>query len=106
MSTTPDVSGAASIGNADNQIKNAIQSELSARGLLATPTGPRWAKSTKQVATLGPASDSAEMMEKLFLAGADVFRVNFSHGVREEKAAVVQRIRALEAKHNHPIAIL
>ena len=45
-------------------------------------------------------------MEKLFLAGVDVFRVNFSHGVREDKAEVIDRIRALEAKHNHPIAIL
>ena len=35
-----------------------------------------------------------------------MFRVNFSHGEREEKAAVVERIRALETKHNHPIAIL
>ena len=46
------------------------------------------------------------MMEKLFLAGVDVFRVNFSHGEREEKAAVVANIRALEKKHGHPVAIL
>ena len=39
----------------------------------------RWRKSTKQVATLGPASSNFEMIEKLFLAGADVFRLNFSH---------------------------
>ena len=95
-------------GSTDELIKASIKSELEARELLsATPTtGPRWAKSTKQVATLGPVSDSEEMMEKLFLAGVDVFRVNFSHGEREEKAAVVERIRALETKHNHPIAIL
>ena len=95
-------------GSTDELIKASIKSELEARELLsATPTtGPRWAKSTKQVATLGPVSDSEEMMEKLFLAGVDVFRVNFSHGEREEKAAVVARIRALETKHNHPIAIL
>jgi hypothetical protein len=48
----------------------------------------RWRKKTKQVATLGPASNTFEMVEKLFLAGADVFRLNFSHGLHEEKAEV------------------
>jgi pyruvate kinase len=104
--TTQNVGSDAAVGNADDQIKSAIRSELSSRGMLSSPTGPRWAKSTKQVATLGPASFSEEMMEKLFLAGVGVFRVNFSHGVREDKAEVIGRIRALEAKHNHPIAIL
>ena len=48
----------------------------------------RWRKSTKQLATLGPASSSQEMIEKLFLSGADVFRLNFSHGEHAEKAKV------------------
>jgi pyruvate kinase len=48
----------------------------------------RWKKSTKQLATLGPASNSIEMIEKLFLSGADVFRLNFSHGEHSEKANV------------------
>lgn len=41
-----------------------------------------------QVATLGPASRTFEQLEALFLAGVDVFRLNFSHGVHEEKAEV------------------
>lgn len=66
----------------------------------------RWRKSTKQVATLGPASSSMEMIEKLFLAGADVFRLNFSHGSQEQKKELLIMIREIEEKYSHPIAIL
>jgi Pyruvate kinase, barrel domain len=66
----------------------------------------RWRKSTKQVATLGPASSSKEMIEKLFLAGADVFRLNFSHGSQEQKKDLLLLIREIEEKYSHPIAIL
>lgn len=66
----------------------------------------RWRKSTKQVATLGPASSSKEMIEKLFLAGADVFRLNFSHGSQEQKKELLLMIREIEEKYSHPIAIL
>jgi len=66
----------------------------------------RWRKSTKQVATLGPASSSVEMIETLFLAGADVFRLNFSHGSQEQKKELLDMIRTVEEKYSHPIAIL
>ena len=66
----------------------------------------RFRKSTKQLATLGPASNTVEMIEKLFLSGADIFRLNFSHGEHSEKAKLVDMIRAVEKKYNHPIAIL
>jgi pyruvate kinase len=58
------------------------------------------------LATLGPASDTPEMIEKLFLAGADAFRINMSHGEQADKAALVQYIRALEKSHNRPTTIL
>ena len=86
--------------------------------VLATPPSPvsaintmpgspeRWLKSTKQVATLGPASSTPEMLEKLFAAGVDVFRLNFSHGRHAEKAELIRMIRDLEAKYSQPIAIL
>ncbi len=60
----------------------------------------------KIIATLGPASSSAEMIEKLFLAGVDVFRLNFSHGSHEDHRARYQIIRDLEKKVGRPIGIL
>lgn len=46
------------------------------------------------------------MIEKLFLAGADVFRLNFSHGEHAQKKELLDIIREVEAKYDHPIAIL
>ena len=66
----------------------------------------RFQKATKQLATLGPASSNVEMIEKLFLSGADTFRLNFSHGEHAEKAKLVDMIREVEKKYNHPICIL
>ena len=66
----------------------------------------RWRKKTKQLTTLGPASSSKEMIEKLFLAGADVFRLNFSHGSQEQKKELLMMIREVEEKYSHPIGIL
>src|ERR1700712_981093 len=61
---------------------------------------------TKIIATLGPASSSAEMLGRLFRGGADVFRLNFSHGTHEGHAANIALIRALEEEAGRPIGIL
>ena len=61
---------------------------------------------TKVVATLGPASSSPEMIERLYRAGADVFRLNFSHGSHADHAERIATIRALEGKVGRPIGIL
>ena len=66
----------------------------------------RWRKRTKQLATLGPASSTFEMIETLFLAGADIFRLNFSHGSQEQKKELLTMIREVEEKYSHPIAVL
>ncbi|MBL8772913.1 MAG: pyruvate kinase [Phenylobacterium sp.] len=60
----------------------------------------------KIVATIGPASSSPEKLEELFRTGADVFRLNFSHGAQDDHAAVVDRIRRIEKKTGRPIGIL
>ena len=60
----------------------------------------------KIIATLGPASSSAETIADLYDAGADVFRLNFSHGSHEDHAARVADIRTLEKQVGHPIGIL
>jgi pyruvate kinase len=63
-------------------------------------------RKAKIVATLGPASSDPAMIEKLFDAGADVFRLNFSHGTQEDHKRRLDAIRALEAKKGRPIGIL
>ena len=63
-------------------------------------------KQTKIVATMGPASSAPEMMEKLIIAGVNVFRLNFSHGTHESHAANVQMIRKISAKLSRPVAIM
>jgi len=61
---------------------------------------------TKIIATLGPASSTIEVLTRLFQAGADVFRLNFSHGTHEDHAARIVMIRELEHKFGRPIGIL
>ena len=61
---------------------------------------------TKIIATLGPASATPDVLARLFNAGADVFRLNFSHGTHEDHAARITMIRALEEKTGRPIGIL
>lgn len=63
-------------------------------------------RQTKIVATLGPASKSVAMIRCLADAGANVFRMNFSHGTHEDHAAVHAAIRKVEADIGRPIAIL
>lgn len=58
------------------------------------------------LATLGPASRSPEMIEKLFRAGADAFRVNMSHGAQSDHAQTIAHIRALEKQLGRPTTIL
>jgi pyruvate kinase len=72
-------------------------------GIHATLGEPR---RTKIVATLGPASRSVEMMEALIRAGADVFRLNFSHGSRDDHADNVAMARAAARRAGKEIGLL
>ncbi len=60
----------------------------------------------KIVATLGPASASPEMVERLVLAGVDVFRINMSHSTHETARTYAETIRAVAEKHRHAIGVL
>jgi len=60
----------------------------------------------KIVATIGPASDSPEMLDKLIGQGVSVFRINFSHGTLEDKAPLFDHIREAGARSGRCIAIL
>ncbi len=63
-------------------------------------------RQTKIVATLGPASNTEEMIRKLVKAGVDVFRLNFSHGTHKDHQACVVMIRSVEAEVGKPIGII
>lgn len=60
----------------------------------------------KIVATLGPSSSDHTMIRSLFEAGADVFRLNFSHGTHEEQKARYDIIREVETEFDRPIGVL
>jgi pyruvate kinase len=66
---------------------------------------PRGRK-VRVLATLGPASASPEMIEKLMLAGADTFRINMSHGAHADKVPLIAAIRGLEKKLRRATTIL
>lgn len=61
---------------------------------------------TKIVATMGPSSDRRGMLEKMLLAGVNVFRANFSHGSHEDHQKRIETIRELSKKHGMEAAVL
>jgi pyruvate kinase len=63
-------------------------------------------RNTKIIATLGPSSSSPLKIHSLFQAGADIFRLNFSHGTHEDHRKRVFHIRQYEKRLGRPIAIL
>ena len=63
-------------------------------------------RKAKIIATLGPASSDYDNIKNLFLAGADVFRLNFSHGEHKDHAERYHIIRKIEQELNRPIGIL
>ena len=63
-------------------------------------------KHAKIVATLGPASDERQTIQALFDAGADLFRLNFSHGTHEDHQRRLDLVRDVERESGRPIGVL
>ncbi|MBL8546823.1 MAG: pyruvate kinase [Hyphomonadaceae bacterium] len=63
------------------------------------------ARDCKIVATMGPASDAPERLAMLIQAGVDCFRLNFSHGAREDHARRMDAIRAAEVQAGTPVGV-
>ena len=61
---------------------------------------------TKIVCTIGPASDSEEMIAKLIAAGMNVARLNFSHGTTEYQRELIRKVKRVRKALNKPVAIL
>ncbi len=64
------------------------------------------ARACKIVATLGPASDAPDRLMMLIEAGVDCFRLNFSHGEKDEHARRIAAIREAERRFDRPVAII
>jgi pyruvate kinase len=63
-------------------------------------------RKVKIIATLGPSSSDPQVLKALFEAGADVFRLNFSHGTHDDHRRNLENVRALEREAGHPIGVL
>ena len=63
-------------------------------------------RKTKIICTIGPASESEEVLSQMFAAGMNVARLNFSHGTHEEHQKKVELIKRVRDKMNLPIAIM
>src|SRR5512145_1807669 len=63
-------------------------------------------RKAKIVTTIGPASQSESVLRRMIEAGADVARLNFSHGTHAEHAEKIGLIRKLSAELNKPVSIL
>ena len=63
-------------------------------------------RNAKIVATLGPASSDRKTIQMLYLNGADVFRLNFSHGTHEDHKRSLENIRDVEREAGRPIGVL
>src|SRR5688500_19816869 len=61
---------------------------------------------TKIIFTLGPATESDEMLEKLIRAGADIVRLNMAHAKHDWTRTVIRRIRAVSARVGRDVAIM
>ena len=64
------------------------------------------ANKTKLVCTIGPATDSPDMLEKMLLAGMNIARLNFSHGDFRAHGEIIRRIREAARATQRPVAIM
>ena len=62
--------------------------------------------STKIICTVGPASDSPKILEKLAGVGMNVARLNFSHGTHASHKKIIEQIHQLNRSRQFPIAVL
>ncbi len=61
---------------------------------------------TKIVATIGPSTNTEEKIKKLIVEGVDVFRINFSHGDKEQHRETIKKIKAISNDLSYPVSIL
>ena len=77
-----------------------------ATALYGEPKPHRFPTHCKILATLGPASESPEMLERMIRGGATMFRLNFSHGPLEDQKVRLDAVRSVAKKMNRAVAVL
>lgn len=70
------------------------------------PLSRRDFRRTKIICTIGPATSDSRIIEKMARAGMNIVRLNMSHGTQEQHQVIIRRIKNLNKKLNHPLAIL
>jgi pyruvate kinase len=78
---------------------------MSVAGTTQIPVRQKLVK-TRIIATVGPASESIEVLRELVISGVDIFRLNFAHGEHAWLSELVRRIRQVSAELDCPIGIL
>jgi pyruvate kinase len=73
--------------------------------MMASPVAPR-SRKVRILATLGPASNTPDMIKRLVQSGADAFRINMSHGAHADHLKLIEIIRGLEKELERPTTIL
>ena len=73
---------------------------------MTVPASPGVPRRTKIIFTLGPSTESEEMLEKIIRAGADVARLNMAHGTHDWTRTMIRRIRAVGQRVGRDIAIM
>ncbi len=76
------------------------------QGMSADSTARRDFRRTKIICTIGPATSDSRVLEEMARAGMNIVRLNMSHGSHDQHVPVIKRIKNLNKKLNHPIAIL
>lgn len=79
---------------------------IASRGVVLAEPGVAARRATKIVATLGPASDDPDVLERMIAAGLDVARLNFSHGSADEHRARAERVRAAASRVGREVSIM
>src|SRR5208283_5999511 len=93
------------LGGQRSTIKDMDNDTQNSRELPENPVVPL-RRRAKIVCTIGPASDTEDMMRDLMLRGMNVARLNFSHGTHEDHARVIRRLRKVAAELGRTICIL
>src|SRR3990167_4718544 len=89
-----------------DQARGALGASPASQSRIEEKVRPDMLRSTKIVATLGPSSNDSETLERMFIAGLDVVRLNFSHGTAENHQRPAEAVRQICRKTGRTVGII